>query len=169
MEREWFAVRTQPRKEQLARTHFERQGFTLYLPLVMATRRHARRVERLPRPLFPGYLFLHLAPEERQWHTVAGTIGAVGPVRFGDHFPPVPDWVIEAIRSREDENSCVVLGDLAEDAFRPGDRVLVAWQNYDEIQGIFQARRGEDRAIILIELLRRQVRALVPFTALRAA
>jgi hypothetical protein len=37
------------------------------------------------------------------------------------------------------------------------------------IEGIFQAARGEDRALILMEILRRQVSTLVPFSALKAA
>jgi len=74
--REWFAIRTQPRKEQVARKHYEQQDFIVYLPLILTIRRHARRIDKVPRPLFPGYVFLHLSIEDRKWNTIGSTIGA---------------------------------------------------------------------------------------------
>jgi transcriptional antiterminator RfaH len=167
--REWFAIRTQPRKEQVAREHYEQQDFIVYLPLILTIRRHARRVDKIPRPLFPGYIFLHLFREDRRWSTIGSTIGAIGPVRFGKYYPPVPDWVIEGLRDREDEKGLISLGSRYGSTFKSGDRVSVVLGNLEYIEGIFQAARGEDRALILMEILRRQVSTLVPFSALKAA
>lgn len=169
MNREWFAIRTQPRKEQVARKHYEQQDFIVYLPLILTIRRHARRIDKVPRPLFPGYIFLHLSREDRMWSTIGSTIGAIGPVRFGKYYPPVPDWVIEGLRVREDENGLISLRFQQESMFKPGDRVAVVLGNLEYIEGIFQAARGEDRTLILMEILRRQVSTLVPFSALKAA
>ena len=168
MNRRWFAIRTQPRKELLARRHYRRRGFFAYLPQLIVTRRHARRVDRVPRPLFPGYLFLHLAPEEERWTTLASTIGAVGPVRFGDHHPPVPDWVIEGIRLHEDEHGFLSKEFSKQAAFKPGEKVVVLVNHLEELTGIFHAKRGEDRALILLDILRSQVPTEVPLDALRA-
>jgi transcriptional antiterminator RfaH len=167
--REWFAIRTQPRKEQVARKHYKQQDFIVYLPLIITIRRHARRIDKVPRPLFPGYVFLHLSKEDRRWSTIGSTIGAIGPVRFGEYYPPVPDWVIEGLRIHEDENGFISLGSEYGATFKPGDRVSVVLGNLEYIEGIFQAARGEDRALILIEILRRQVPTLVPMWALKAA
>ena len=168
MNREWFAIRTQPRKEQIARKHYEQQDFIVYLPLILTTRRHARRIDKVHRPLFPGYVFLHLSIEDRRWDTIGCTIGATGPVRFGEYYPPVPDWVIEGLRVREDESGLISLGSQGS-TFKPGDRVSVVLENLEYIEGIFQAARGEDRALILMEILRRQVSTMVPMWALKAA
>ena len=169
MNREWFAIRTQPRKEQVARKHYEQQGFIVYLPLILTIRRHARRIDKIPRPLFPGYVFLHLSIEDRRWNTIRSTIGAIGPVRFGEYYPPVPDWVIEGLRVREDESGLISLRFQQESMFKPGDRVSVVLGNLEYIEGIFQAVRGEDRALILMEILRREVSTHVPISALKAA
>ena len=168
MNREWFAIRTQPRKEQVARKHYEQQDFIVYLPLILTIRRHARRIDKICRPLFPGYVFLHLSTEDRKWNTIGSTIGAIGPVRFGEYYPPVPDWVIEGLRIREDERGLISLASQGS-KFKPGDRVSVVLENLEYIEGIFQAARGEDRALILMEILRRQVSTLVPMWALKAA
>lgn len=58
---------------QIAKLHFERQGLHSYLPLMRVTRRHARRIEKVLRPIFPGYLFLRLAPKERNWIAIASS------------------------------------------------------------------------------------------------
>ena len=168
MNREWFAIRTQPRKEQVAKKHYEQQDFIVYLPLILTIRRHARRIDKIPRPLFPGYVFLHLSIEDRKWNTIRSTIGATGPVRFGEYYPPVPDWVIEGLRIREDERGFISLASQVS-TFKQGDRVSVVLENMEYIEGIFQATRGEDRALILMEILRRQVSTLVPIWALKAA
>ncbi|MEA1991484.1 MAG: transcriptional activator RfaH [Thermodesulfobacteriota bacterium] len=168
MNREWFAIRTQPRKEQIARKHYEQQDFIVYSPLVLTIRRHARRIDKVPRPLFPGYVFLHLSIEDRRWNTIGSTIGAIGPVRFGEYYPPVPDWVIEGLRVREDESGLISLGSQGS-TFKQGDRVSVVLENLEYLEGIFQAARGEDRALILMEILHRQVSTLVPVWALKVA
>jgi 6-phosphogluconolactonase/glucosamine-6-phosphate isomerase/deaminase len=80
----------------------------------------------------------------------------------------VPDWVIEGLRVREDESGLISLGSQ-ESTFKPGDRVSVVLENLEYLEGIFQAARGEDRALILMEILHRQVSTLVPMWALKAA
>ncbi len=169
MNREWFAVRIKPHKERIACAHFERQGFTVYLPKTLKTRRHARRVEQVVRPFFPGYLFLHLAPEERRWPTIGGTIGAIGPVCFGDQYPPVPAWLIESLQAREDEQGYISTREIELSFLKPGSKVRVVCGDLQGVEGIFREIRGQDRAVILLDMLRRQVAATVSVAALTAA
>ena len=168
-EKQWFAVRTQPMKEPLAMTHYRRQGYEVWFPRIRKTVRHARKIKKVLRPLFPGYIFLHLAPEERNWVTIASTIGAIGPVRFGDYYPPVPEWLIQELKQREAEEGFIPMPFDDSLGLKPGDRITVTDENNTEIQGIFQALKGEDRALILLDLLKREVPAEVPLAAIKAA
>ena len=59
----WAAVNTQPHREQVAHANLERQGFVTYCPVVRRRRSHARRVDEVLRPLFPGYLFVNVSLE----------------------------------------------------------------------------------------------------------
>ena len=103
------------------------------------------------------------------WTTIGSTIGAIGPVRFGEYYPPVPDWVVEGLRGREDENGLISLSFRQKSQLKRGDRVTVVMGNLEYIEGIFQADRGEDRALILLEILRSEVPTIVPLSALKAA
>ena len=168
--KEWFTIRTQPMKEMLAKLHYQRQGYEVWFPRIMRTARHARRIKKLLKPLFPGYLFLNLAPEERNWVSIAGTIGSIGPVRFGDYYPPVPEWFVQELMKREAEKGFIPMQPFDESlGLKPGDRITVSGENETEIQGIFQALKGEDRALILLDMLKREVPAVVPLASVRAA
>lgn len=164
---QWFAVRTKPCKEFVAQVHYEQQGFTTYLPRIKKTRKHARKVEQVARPFFPGYLFLWLAPEERDWAAIGSTRGAIGPVRFGKLIPPVPEWVITTLRSMEDRNSYIKPRALVERYLQPGVEVQVALDDQRQMRGLFLSYRGEDRAVVLLELLRRKTEITVPVESLR--
>ena len=52
---EWYVAQTHPNAEEKAFSHLERQGFRAYLPRYRKSRRHARKVELIRAPLFPGY------------------------------------------------------------------------------------------------------------------
>ncbi len=167
-ERRWFAVRSKPRQEHVARLNYEQQGYHVYLPVVQTVRRHARKVEQVMRPLFPGYLFLHLAPEERAWTAIGSTKGAIGPVRFGDCFPQVPDWIISGIKNRECDQGFIPLRALSEKILKSGNRVVVAIGN-QEMEGIFLNFRDKERVVILLDMLKRQMQVVAPLTSLKVA
>ena len=164
--RQWFAVQTHIMKEQAAKINFECQGFKVYLPMVMVTRRHARRVYHVKRAFFKGYLFLLLSPAERKWETISSTKGAVKPVKFGEYYPPVPDRVIEALSSYEDENGLISLDKINNGKFKAGDKVKVSSPGAIECTGMFKALQGNDRALILLDILKRQVSTVVPLSVL---
>ena len=168
IKKKWFVVRTKPRQEEVAKIHYIRQGFAVYSPKVQSIRRHARKTEQVMRPLFPGYIFLHLRAEEQDWTAIGSTIGAIGPVRFNNYYPPVPDWVIAGIRERENDNGCIPLKSLGDTMFKSGSRVTVAMGD-KEIDGIFLNFKDEDRVVVLLDILQRQLPVVTPLARLKVA
>jgi len=156
MARIWYAVRTKPMKEFFAQDNLKRQGYETYLPIVKRFVSHARRKILASRPFFSGYLFVHLSKEEQNWTNINSTFGVLSAVRFGDVYPPVPDELIERLRAREDSSGHIVLDPSKIVPFRAGDRVLIR-RGDALIEGLFKEMRSEDRAIVLIELLKRKV------------
>ena len=102
-------MRTQPRAESKARAHLGRQGFETYLPRYFKKRRHARRVETVQAPLFPSYLFVAIDREKQRWRSISSTVGVSHLVCNGEEPAPVPDYVIDALRDREDETGLIRL------------------------------------------------------------
>ena len=64
---QWCAVQTHVRSEDKAAFHLSRQGYDVFLPKHLKRRKHARRVDWVPSPLFPRYLFVYINPKTSPW------------------------------------------------------------------------------------------------------
>ena len=147
----WFAVYTKPRQEQIALENLERQGFHCCLP--MAINPYQRRSAKTLRiePLFPRYLFLNAIPDQQSLGPVRSTRGVATLVRFGTELARMPETVIQAIKQRCDPETGLV--NLDPVPVKPGDKVKVFDGPLAGLQGIFQERKGENRALLLMKML----------------
>jgi len=148
--RHWYAVFTKPRQECQAVAHLERQGFEVYLPRMRVRRLRRGRLVWVEEPVFPRYVFLRVDLESCNTAPLRSTRGVVGLVRFGACIPPVPAALIEYLRAREPERL------HSRPRFHRGDRVLVADGPLAGAEGLFETERGEDRVVILLNLLGRR-------------
>lgn len=151
----WYAVHTQPKGEQQAQDNLMRQGFAAYLPLYSRKRRHARKTDFVPAPLFPRYLFVNMDTEASRWRSIRSTYGVVHLVCYGDSPVPLPDGVVEGIRAREDDKGFVQM-DLPL-PFKPGEKVEVLDGPLKNLTGIFQSLSDDARVVVLLEMLGRPV------------
>ena len=104
---QWYAAHTHARDEVKAMLHLRRQGFEVYLPQHLKRRRHARRTDWVPSPLFPRYLFVRMDPEGVRWRAINSTIGVSYLVCNGDRPSPVPPGIVEEIFARTDDDGMV--------------------------------------------------------------
>ena len=146
----WFAIYTKPRQEQIALENLQRQAFHCYLP--MAINPYQRRTAK-PKiePLFPRYLFLKAQPDQQSLAPVGSTRGVATLVRFGTKLVQIPETVIRTIENRQDPETALVQLDPV--PVNPGDKVKVFDGPLAGLQGIFQERVGEARALLLMNLL----------------
>jgi len=159
--RSWFVIRTKPKQEAVARDQLQQQGFDVYLPLVNTRITHARKVSWQPRPFFSGYLFMHLSRDEQRWTTIRSTVGVLAPVSFGNFYPPVPDMVIEMLRSRQDESGYITVVMNPGSPFDAGDAVRLHDGSLKGLEGVFIEMRGGDRAIVLLDWMQKKTRVEV--------
>ncbi len=168
----WHVVQTRFRGEHLALANLRRQGFEAYLPRYLKRRRHARRTQWLPAPLFPGYMFVRLDIEAMPWRPVLSTIGVRSLIRHGEVPTPLPPGIVEDIMAREDDAGLVVMNDGGDafrgDAFRKGDAVEVMSGAFRDRVGLFDCADADKRVVILLDLLGRQTRVHIPVEAIRA-
>ena len=160
----WYCVYTQPRLELWARTNLWERGFEVYLPQVLKRRRHARRTDIVPRPLFPRYLFVQADIESEGRRAITSAKGVVEVLRCGSGaaLTPIDDRIIEEVRNRESEAGFVELSEV--DHLRKGDRVRVVEGAFCDQVGLFDHVSDEQRIIILLDLMGRSVRTRVAAT-----
>jgi len=163
----WYAVQAQPRSEMKALAHLVRQGFEVYLPRFMKRRRHARRVENVPAPLFPGYLFIGIDMATQRWRCVNSTVGVQKLICNGDVPAPVSAAVIEQLRNRHDEHGFIKLDRMPQ--FAPGDKVRVVEGVFSSCLGLFEGMKDNQRVSILLDLLGRKARVVMDAESVAAA
>jgi len=162
----WYVVQTQPHAEARAQEHLRRQGFTTYLPRLIKSRRHARKTERVIRPLFPRYMFILIDSTHQGWHSIRSTFGVSSLVGSEDGPTAVREGVIEAIRQREGTD-----GHIRFDApkFMRGAAVRVLDGVFASSLGLFESMNDKDRVSVLLDLLGRRVRVVLEAESVAAA
>jgi transcriptional antiterminator RfaH len=156
----WYVVHTQPHGEDKASVHLGRQGFLTYLPRYLRQRRHARRTEVVARPLFPRYMFVGLDISRDRWRSINSTLGVSHLILAGEEPLQVPEGVVERIRDREGIDWFVVLGLPA--GLKPGSKVRLIDGAFTDVRGVLERIADGRRVAVLLQLLGREVRVLVP-------
>ena len=162
----WCAVQTHVRSEDKAAFHLRRQGYEVFLPKHLKRRKHARRVDWVPTPLFPRYLFVAIDPALTQWSSIRSTVGVGDLVRFGGGPAAVPADIIAEIKARQDNNGLVKAN--AGCVFNTGDRVKIVDGPLNDLEGLFHGATDEERVIVLLNLMGREVRVRVPLETVYA-
>jgi transcriptional antiterminator RfaH len=98
----WYVAQTQPHKDHGVANQLAAQGFKHFLPQLLKTTRHARKLITKRAPLFPGYLFVRLDLDHDRWRSVNGTFGVVRMIMNGDLPGPVPPGIVEALQANSD-------------------------------------------------------------------
>jgi transcriptional antiterminator RfaH len=160
----WYAVRTKPRQEALALENLLRQDYETYLPMIELRKRRRNKWVEVVEPLFPCYAFVHLDPDATDIAPIRSTLGVTGMVKFGNILTPVPDHVIGFLKKTEDEATGLHHSDKP--LFKKGEKVDIMEGPFAGLAGVYQIEKGEDRAMILIELLGRQNKVAVKLDAI---
>ena len=164
---QWYVVYTQANSEQLAVQHLARQGFQTLLPTYKCLRSHARRREVVRRPLFPRYLFVALDPTEQRWRPILSTVGVSDLVRLGSKPSPLPLGLAEEITERAAVGEFDRLSPL--EGLRKGDDVEVLDGPFADMVGRFIGLTDNERVLVLLDFLGRQVKATLSRVAVNPA
>lgn len=169
----WYVVITHAGQERLAKYHLGRQGYETYLPMraPLATGRKGAAAPE-PRPMFPRYLFVAVDLNAPGWRSIYSTIGVHSVIvsGTGEAARPIaaPNGLIEALQARE-VNGLVVLPPREKEAacpHRKGDKVRVMGRTAD-YDGVFDERIDANRVALLVSLLGRDSRVVVPLSSLK--
>jgi transcriptional antiterminator RfaH len=162
--KKWYVVFTKPKREASAEENLRRQAFECFLPRIQQPRRRQNKRVVVAEPMFPRYLFVHVDVVQQNVAPIRSTFGVSGLVRFGNELAVVPDPIIETLLIRADRENGVV--SLKPPRFQAGDEVLLLEGSMAGIRGIFQATTGQERVVILLNLLGRENRVTLPESAI---
>lgn len=150
-QRQWFAAFTRTHHEKRVAERLTQRGIECFLPLYQTTHQwtHYRKVT-LDLPLFPSYLFVNIALQQRIATTgVPGLLSLVGQ----GHMPvPLPQDEIEclrrALKTRKSEPHPYL---------QAGTRVSVKAGPLAGMEGVVVREKSGLRVILSVELIRQSV------------
>ncbi len=147
----WYALYTCPRHEKCVAQQIEQRSISCFLPLYRSVRRWKDRRKELELALFPGYVFVRLALEDR--FRVLQLPSAVRLVSFQGQPAVLPEAEIEALRQRLSRGVCVE----PHPYLRVGRRVRVCGGPMQGLEGIIVRRKERCRVIFSLDLIMRSV------------
>ena len=162
----WHVVQTRPRSENKAALHLQRQGFEVYLPRYLKRRSHARKVDFVPAPLFPQYVFVAVDLLTQRWRAVNSTIGVTRLICQGQLPVEVPRRVVDSLRHRHDAQGFV---QQHRHVLTPGQKIRVRDGAFSDFLGTFESMNDSERVAVLLDLLGRKVRVMLSADVIEAA
>ncbi len=147
----WYAAYTCSRHEKKIAHQLEERGIENFLPLYRSVRRWKDRKKELELALFPGYIFVRLAMEDRL--QVLKLPGVVRFVSFNGLPAPLPANDLEALRNGLSQNLCAEHHPY----LTVGRRVKVVYGPLSGARGILVRRRNNSRLVVSIEAIMRSV------------
>jgi transcription antitermination factor NusG len=147
----WFAVFTRSNHEKRVAEYYAVRQIEHFLPLYHVV--HAwtnNRKAALDLPLFPGYLFVHISPQQRL--RVLGAPGALCLVGHGNLPSPLPDFEIESLRDG-----------LRRGSFEPhpylatGSSVRIRTGPLAGMEGVIVRKKNSFRVVITLALIQQSV------------
>jgi transcriptional antiterminator RfaH len=148
----WFCIRSQPKHEHIAAAQLREWGIEVYLPRIRFKRSTKRGPVWFTEALFPNYLFARfdLPSWLRRLHHARGVQGVV---HFGEHWPIVPEGVIDELRKTVGADQLHVI----DQELKPGELVEVSGGAFHGLQGVItRVMPGPQRVAVLLEFLGRQ-------------
>lgn len=148
---EWFAVAVRLQREQLCASNFSTLGIEQFWPHYSETRHWKKRAaETVQRPLFPGYIFVHIQRHERDSieRNVPYVLGMVDSCGF---LLPVEDVEIRRLRASMEANArpCHYLS--------AGEKVWIINGPLEGHCGILLRRKNSSTVVISVEMIQRSV------------
>ncbi len=160
---QWYVVRSKPRQEQVALENLQRQDYQCFYPRLRTMKRVRGKRQPSIEALFPGYLFIQVDLDTTNTAPIRSTRGVTGLVMFGKDIRPISDEIIAAIKQRTDDLDII---DDEQADFEPGQQVRIESGAMQGMEAIFQEKSGQDRAILLLNLLGAERTVVVPISDL---
>jgi len=145
----WYLAASKPRQELRAVENLSNQQIKCYCPLITVEKISGGKKRLITEPMFSGYLFIRLSPEDGSWHKVRSTRGIRDWVRFGGTIARLPAELVRELIEQESK----LANNYQQNDFKPGDRVTILSGPFQGLNGIFQAKNGQQRSMLLIDFL----------------
>ena len=154
----WYAIQSKVNREKDVERRLKDLGLEVFLPWMRARRRIGSRFHSVLAPLFPGYIFCRLDM------VLSGKAARYSPgvkdfLTFGSRVAEVGEEIIQALRERCPDG----VAEIDPVSAKPGDVVRINEGPFSGLEAIFEQKlKGSERVAVLLEILGRETRVVLP-------
>lgn len=158
----WMALQVKPRNEIAVSTILSNKGYEAFTPLYWMNVQWSDRIQRLQKPLFPGYVFC-------QYTASAGilivtTPGVIRILRYGHDPAPIAPTEIESIRTAADSGLPVE----PHPYLAIGEKVKITDGALTGLQGFLVSYKNHKRLLLSVNMIQRSVAVEIDEHCVRA-
>ena len=146
MKKQWYVLYTKARSEKKTALMLEKYGIEVYCPIIKEVRQWSDRKKTVEVPLFNSYIFVHLAPKERE--LVYAAPGVVRYLFWLNRPAIVKDQEIDTLKSWL---SGEVLAAKVQ-TLKAGDRLSIHQGPFKGKEGVIQRVNANRVQLVLKEL-----------------
>ncbi|MDR5858370.1 transcription/translation regulatory transformer protein RfaH [Halomonas eurihalina] len=151
----WYVIQCKSGESFRAVEHLGNQGYEIFHPVLQVQKKRRDKLVWAVEPLFPYYLFIRLDRLDSNWRPIRSTRGVLKIVTFGLDTPvPVDDELVASLREHGSQHA----GETATVYFRAGEQVEITEGPFKDLQAVFATHKGEERAIVLLNMLHKRQR-----------
>ena len=152
--RDWYVLHVKPRTEKKVARYFECYRFFCHLPLYVKVVKVQRRKVRRKLPVFPGYVFTKLFPDERI--TALKTNLIVNAIHV-----PHPRRMIHQLRQVENVSKGIVNEFRVTEMFSAGDYVRITSGPFRGTEGYIKRAGREAKLCLNVDMVGRAIEIAV--------
>lgn len=157
----WYVIQCKGSESFRAAEHLTNQGYEVFHPVLDVKRKRQGKLTTVTEPLFPYYLFICLDQVVSNWRPIRSTRGVLRLLTFGNNPISVPNALVETLRAQPHRQ------EGSHTYFCAGEKVTITEGPFKDLEAIFERSKGEERAIVLLNVLQRPQHLNVPMDQLR--
>jgi len=158
----WYLVQCKPRECFRAAEHLANQNIESFHPTHSVSRRRAGRQYWQTESLFPHYLFVRPSSEQ-SISAINSTRGVARVVNCHGKPLVVPEMIVAGVKSQ-----CLAMSEEPQGpTLKTGALVTITEGCFKHLQAIVQKTCGEDRVILLMQLLSKEQRLELPLSSVQ--
>ncbi|WP_252107392.1 MULTISPECIES: transcription/translation regulatory transformer protein RfaH [unclassified Halomonas] len=145
----WYVIQCKGGESFRAAEHLANQGFDVFHPVLDVKRKRQGKLVTVTEPLFPYYLFIQLDHIASNWRPIRSTRGVLRLLTFGNTPVSVPDALVQGLYAQPHRQHG------SHTYFSAGEKVTISDGPFKNLEAVFEQAKGEERAIVLLNMLQR--------------
>jgi transcription antitermination factor NusG len=141
----WFVAHTRPRCEKKLAEYCGREGLSATLACYRSVKKYRGKTVVFRKPLFPGYIFLQLLPEQRQRVRQSDYVANLLDVPDQAEFAQQLGDILQALDTGLEVRLAPTIG--------PGSRVVIKSGPLQGVEGWVERRSGMSEVLLRLDFI----------------